>query len=54
LKAVEKDVRKKVRSKVSDVGKFITEKPVQVHVCDSMVPLMRRTAGSFLSPLKDC
>jgi hypothetical protein len=54
LTAVEKDVRKKVRSKVSDVGKFITEKPVQVHVCDSMVPLMRRTAGSFLSPLKDC
>ena len=54
LTAVEKDVRKKIRSKVSDVGKFIAEKPVQVKVCDSMVPLTKRTAGSFMSPLKDC
>jgi hypothetical protein len=54
LTAVEKNVRKKIRSKVSDVGKFIAEKPVQVKVCDSMVPLPKRTAGSFMSPLKDC
>jgi hypothetical protein len=54
MTAVEKDVRKKIRSKVSDVGKFITEKPVHVKVCDSMVPLPKRTAGSFQSPLRDC
>lgn len=52
LTALEKDVRKKIHSKVSDMGKFITEKPVQIKVCDSMVPLSKRTAGSFMSPLK--
>lgn len=54
LADVEKDVRKKIRAKVSDVGKFIAEKPLQVKVCDSMVPLPKRTAGSFMSPLKNC
>jgi hypothetical protein len=54
LKDVEKDIRKKVRSKASDMGKFLAEKPVHVKVCDSMVPLFKRTAGSFMSPLKDC
>ncbi|UCE41163.1 MAG: AlkZ family DNA glycosylase [Candidatus Aminicenantes bacterium] len=53
LTAVEKDARTKIRSKVSDVGKFIAERPVQIKVCDSMVPLPKRTAGSFMSPLKD-
>jgi hypothetical protein len=54
LKDMGKDIRKKVRAKASDMGKFITERPVQVKVCDSMVPLPQRTAGSFMSPLKDC
>lgn len=54
LKDVGKDLRKKVCSKASDVGKFLAEKSVQVKVCDSMVPLFKRTAGSFMSPLKDC
>jgi hypothetical protein len=54
LKDVEKDIRKKIRSKASDMGKFLEEKPVQVKVCDSMVPLYKRGAGSFMSPLKDC
>lgn len=54
LKDVGKDISKKVRSKASDVGKFLAEKPVQVKVCDSIVPLFKRTAGSFMSPLKDC
>lgn len=54
LKDLGKDIRKKVRSEAADMGKFITEKPVHVKVCDSMVPLPNRTAGSFQSPLKDC
>ncbi len=53
LKDVGKDIGKKIRSKTSDVGKFLAEKPVQVKVCDSMVPLFKRTAGSFMSPLND-
>ncbi len=47
-----KDVRRKIRAKVADAGKFIAEKPVPVEVCHSMVPLTQRTAGSFMAPLK--
>jgi hypothetical protein len=54
LTPVEKAVRKKIRSKVSDMGKFVAEKPLQIKMCDSMVPLPQRTAGSFMSPLKGC
>ena len=50
---VGKDVRRKIRAKVADAGKFIAEKPVPVEVCRSMVPLPKRTAGSVMSPLKD-
>jgi hypothetical protein len=53
LKDVGRDIRKKVRTRASDMGKFITGMPVQIKVCDSMVPLRNRTAGSFMSPLRD-
>ena len=48
------DIRKRIRAKVSEMGKFISGKPVHVKECRSMVPLTKRTAGSFRSPLKDC
>ncbi|MBU7046151.1 MAG: AlkZ family DNA glycosylase [Theionarchaea archaeon] len=35
------------------IGKFIAEKNVEVKCCDYMVPLPKRTAGGFMSPLKD-
>ena len=54
LEEIGKDIRKKVRARVSDMGKFITGKPVNVKVCHSMIPLPKRTAGSFMSPLKSC
>lgn len=54
LKDVGKHIQKKVRTRLADMGKFIMGKPVQVKVCHSMVPLPNRTAGSFMSPLKDC
>jgi len=53
LKDVEKDIRKKVRAKASDMGNFISGKPIEIKVCHSMVPLPQRTAGSFMSPLKN-
>jgi len=34
-------------------GKFIMEKEVQIKECDSMTSLTHRTAGGFMSPLKD-
>ena len=54
FKDVRKNTHKKVRSKALDMGRFITGGPVEVKVCDSMVPLPQRTAGSFMTPLKDC
>lgn len=51
---VEKESRRKIRAKVADMGKFIADRPVQVKECKTMVPLTQRTAGSFMSPLKDC
>jgi len=54
LEDLAKDTRRRVRAKVSDTGKFIMGKPVQVKVCRSMIPLTKRTAGSFMAPLKEC
>jgi hypothetical protein len=39
-------------SKAQKIGKFITGKEVQIRECSSMVPLVKRTAGGFMSPLR--
>jgi hypothetical protein len=36
------------------LGKFITENEVKLKECNSMIPIPKRTAGGFMSPLKDC
>ncbi len=51
---MERAVCDSILSIAGDVGMFIADKPVRVKVCDSMVPLPQRTAGSFMSPLKNC
>jgi hypothetical protein len=50
---IENSVLQEIRSKAQEIGKFIAGKEVQVKECDSMIPLPRRTAGGFMSPLKD-
>ncbi len=35
------------------IGKFVAGKDVEVKCCDHMIPLPKRTAGGFMSPLKD-
>ena len=42
-----------ILSKAKKIGNFIFEKPVKVQVVDHMVSLLKRTAGGFLSPLKN-
>jgi hypothetical protein len=42
-----------ILSKAKKIGNFIFEKPVKVEVVDQMVSLLKRTAGGFLSPLKN-
>ena len=51
---VENSVLTEVYSKAQKIGKFISDKEVTVTECSSMLPLTRRTAGTFMSPLKNC
>jgi len=51
---VENSILTEIYSKAQQIGKFIADKEVEVKECDSMIPLTRRTAGGFMSPLKNC
>ncbi|MFX0114350.1 MAG: DNA glycosylase AlkZ-like family protein, partial [Candidatus Hodarchaeota archaeon] len=51
---VEESSLLEIRREASRIGKFICEKEVQLVECEAMVPLKHRTAGGFLTPLKDC
>ena len=51
---VENTALTEIYSKAQKIGKFIADKEVTVKECDSMIPLTRRTAGGFMSPLKNC
>lgn len=51
---VNSDIKKKIHSKAKNIGMFITGKKVQIKERPEMVPLSQRTAGSVMSPLKDC
>ncbi len=50
----EEEVLTEIQHKAKKIGEFITQKKVQLKECDFMIPLNERTAGSFMSPLKDC
>jgi hypothetical protein len=51
---VENSILTELYSKAQKIGRFIADKEVTVKECDSMIPLTRRTAGGFMSPLKSC
>ncbi len=50
---VKKSVLKDIHTSAQKVGKFISEKEVKTKEVDSMASLTKRTAGGFMSPLKD-
>lgn len=54
FKDVKKQDEKKIESKAKNIGKFIAGREVEIRKCKDMVPLHKRTAGSFMSPLKGC
>jgi len=45
--------RRRVRALAAEVGEFLTDGPADVVELDRMTPLTDRTAGRFLSPLRD-
>ena len=51
---VENSALTEIYSKAQKIGRFIADKEVQIKECYSMIPLTRRTAGGFMSPLKNC
>jgi hypothetical protein len=46
------DIRIGVKHKAARLGIFIAEDEVRIKECDSMTPLTERTAGGFMSPLR--
>jgi hypothetical protein len=50
---VEKSVLKDIHINAQKTGKFMANKEVRIKESDSMIPLTKRTAGGFMSPLKE-
>lgn len=42
-----------IAQQAEKMGRFLTEKDVQIRICDTMIPLHERTAGGFMTPLHD-
>jgi len=51
---VEPDLLEDIYAVARRVGRFVAGGEVQVQECHAMVPLTKRSAGSVMSPLKDC
>ena len=51
--SVSSDVLDEINLHAQKTGEFIAGKRVQVKKCGSMVPLSKRTAGGFMSPLRE-
>jgi len=49
-----KSVLSSVHRLAKKTGEFMLDQAVRIKRCDSMIPLTRRTAGGFMTPLKDC
>ena len=49
---LEKKVLRVVKSRARAMGRFIADKAVAIEICDQMVPLPKRNAGGFMSPLR--
>jgi hypothetical protein len=50
---IEKNLQKELYSKAQKVGEFYLESKIQIKQCAAMAPLSERTAGGFLTPLKN-
>ena len=50
---VEKRVLKDVYANAQKTGKFMANKEVRIKESESMIPLTKRTAGGFMSPLEE-
>ncbi|MFX1470624.1 MAG: DNA glycosylase AlkZ-like family protein, partial [Promethearchaeota archaeon] len=51
---IEKNLLEELYSKAIKIGEFYFDKKTEIKECPSMIPLTERTAGGFMSPLKNC
>lgn len=47
-------IMNKINEEGTKMGNFLSNKKIRLKLCDKMLPLTKRTAGSFLTPLKNC
>jgi hypothetical protein len=51
---VQTTIFKEICRKATELGSFISGKEVRLKECRSMIPLPKRRAGGFMTPLKNC
>lgn len=51
---VQNTIFKEICRKAMELGSFISGKEVRLKECSSMIPLPKRRAGGFMTPLKNC
>ncbi len=54
FEGVKESLLKDIHFAAKKIGEFIAYREVQTKECDCMIPLTQRTAGSVMSPLRDC
>lgn len=54
FEGVDGSMLKDIHFVAKKIGEFIVNREVQTKECDCMIPLTQRTAGSVMSPLRDC
>jgi hypothetical protein len=52
--SIEKDIMDELHYEAKKIGEFYFEEDVDIVECESMTPLTERTAGGFMTPLKNC
>jgi hypothetical protein len=53
FRSIENQLLEEIYSKSKAVGEFFFDKKVNIKKCDKMTPLTERTAGGFMTPLKN-
>ena len=51
---VNNEILNEIKRQVKTLGQFILEQEVQIQQCKNPLPLTKRSAGTFMRPLKNC
>ena len=51
---VNNEILREIKRQAKSIGKFILEQEVQIQKCSELLPLTKRSAGTFMRPLKNC